>query len=61
MLDVMEHAAAVKGLSLTDQAFRVTLERQTRQVLMRLTRRGVAFRFETKPVTWSLAPVRAGG
>jgi hypothetical protein len=60
VLDVMEHAVAVKWLSRTDPAFRVMLERQTRRVLTGLTLRDVTFRFETKPVTWSLVRVRGG-
>jgi hypothetical protein len=58
---VMELSLKTKGLEVDDAATRAMFDRQTREVLMRLTRRGVVFRFEGKPVTWSLTPVRAGG
>jgi hypothetical protein len=57
----MAYAARTKGLDPADPIYSRLLERQTRAVLTRLVGRGQAFRFETKPVTWSRPPVRAGG
>jgi hypothetical protein len=58
--DVTECVAAGRGLDPNDCPLRLILERQVRDALMRLTRRGIVFRFEGKPVRFGLEPVREG-
>ena len=55
--DVTECVAAGRGLDPRDCPLRLVLERQVRDALMRMTRRGVLFRFEGKPVKFGLMPV----
>jgi hypothetical protein len=56
--DATECVAAGRGLDPKDCPLRLILERQVRDALMRMTRRGVVFRFEGKPVMFGLQPVR---
>ena len=55
---VTEVVAAGRGLDPKDCPLRLILERQVRDALMRMTRRGVLFRFEGKPVMFGVWPVR---
>jgi hypothetical protein len=55
--DVTECVAAGRGLDPKDCPLRLILERQVRDALMRMTRRGVLFRFEGKPVKFGMLPV----
>jgi hypothetical protein len=59
--DVTECVAAGRGIDPQDCPLRLILERQVRDALMRMTRRGVVFRFEGKPVRFGLDPVRDDG
>jgi transposase InsO family protein len=56
--DVTECVAAGRGLDPKDCPLRLILERQVRDALMRMTRRGVVFRFEGKPVMFGVVPAR---
>jgi hypothetical protein len=59
--DVTECVAAGRGLDPKDCPLRLILERQVRDALMRMTRKGVLFRFEGKPVMFGVQPVRGDG
>jgi hypothetical protein len=55
---VTEVVAAGRGLDPRDCPLRLILERQVRDALMRMTRKGVLFGFEGKPVMFGVVPVR---